>query len=352
MGDRRIVILTDGRTNPVNAKTAACVVRYKPEEVVALLDPTQAGKTAGELLGVGGAIPIVATLAEAPGANTLLIGIAPSGGKLPPAWRKILLEAIDRGMNLVSGLHDFLSNDPEISAAAAKHGVEIYDVRKNNERDVSNRLNLREDCLRIHTIGQDCSVGKMLASVELAIALKARGYDAKFVATGQTGIMIEGDGCPVDCVVSDFVNGAVEKLVLKNQHHDILLVEGQGSLSHPRYSAVTLGLLHGCVPHGMILVYEAGRPHVLGMDYIQLPSLKKIVEANEMMASFAMPAKVIGVAMNSRLLKPDEAEAERERVRRELGVPVCDVIRHGPGDLVDAILALRQRLFPHLAKAG
>ena len=124
----------------------------------------------GELLGVGGSIPVVAKLADAPAANTLLIGIAPSGGKLPPAWRKILLEAIDRGMNLVSGLHDFLSNDPEIAAAAAKRGVEIHDVRKNNERDVSNRKNLREDCLRIHTVGQDCSVGKMLASVEIALA--------------------------------------------------------------------------------------------------------------------------------------------------------------------------------------
>ncbi|HEX5472554.1 MAG TPA: DUF1611 domain-containing protein [Lacipirellulaceae bacterium] len=352
MVQRRIVILTDGRTNPVNAKTAACMIRYKPKEVVALLDTTQAGRTAGELLGVGGSLPIVGKLADAPPANTLLIGIAPSGGKLPPAWRAILLEAIDRGMNLVSGLHDFLSNDPELAAAAAKRGVEIHDVRKNNERDVANRLNLREDCLRILTIGQDCSVGKMLASVEIALALKTRGHDAKFVATGQTGIMIEGDGCPVDCVVSDFVNGAVEKLVLANQHHDILMVEGQGSISHPRYSSVTLGLLHGCVPHGMILVYEAGRPHVLGMDYIQLPTLKMIAEANELMASFAMPSRVIGVAMNSRLLNADEAETERERVRRELGVPVCDVIRHGPGELVDAILALQQELFPHLAKAG
>jgi uncharacterized NAD-dependent epimerase/dehydratase family protein len=256
-------------------------------------------------------------------------------------------------MNLVSGLHDFLSNDPEIAAAAAKKGVQIHDVRKNNERDVSNRLNLREDCLRIHTVGQDCSVGKMLASVELTLALKKRGYDTKFIATGQTGIMIEGDGCPVDCVVSDFVNGAVEKLILANQHHDFLLIEGQGSLSHPRYSAVTLGLLHGCVPHGMILVYEAGRKNVHGMDYIPLPSLKKIVEVNEMMASLAMPSKVIGVAMNSRLLSADEAEAERDRVRRELGVPVCDVIRHGSDDLVQAILDYRQKLFPHLAaKAG
>jgi uncharacterized NAD-dependent epimerase/dehydratase family protein len=354
MAARRIVILTDGRTNPVNAKTASCVIRYKPEEVVALLDTTQPGKTSQELLGVGGDIPVVASLADAPPANTLLIGIAPAGGKLPPAWRKILLEAVDRGMNLVSGLHDFLSNDPEISAAAAKRGVEIHDVRKNNERDVANRKDLREDCLRIHTVGQDCSVGKMLASVEIAIGLKKRGHDAKFVATGQTGIMIEGDGCPVDCVVSDFVNGAVEKLVLANQHHDILLVEGQGSLSHPRYSAVTLGLLHGCAPHGLILVYEAGRQNVLGMDYVPLTPLAKIVEVNEMMAQLANPAaRVIGVAMNSRLLGPDEAEAERERVRRELGVPVCDVIRHGPDDMIDAILALQHELFPHLrVKAG
>ncbi len=228
MAERRIVILTDGHTTPTGAKTASCVVRYKPNEVLALLDTTQPGRTAGELLGVGGAIPVVAQLADAPGANTLLIGIAPSGGKLPAAWRKILLEAIDRGMNLVSGLHDFLSNDAEIAVAAAKKGVQIHDVRKNNERDVSNRLNLREDCLRIHTVGQDCSVGKMLASVELTLGLKKRGCDAKFIATGQTGIMIEGDGCPVDCVVSDFVNGAVEKLILANQHHDILLIEGQG----------------------------------------------------------------------------------------------------------------------------
>jgi uncharacterized NAD-dependent epimerase/dehydratase family protein len=353
MSQRRIVILTDGHTNPITAKTASCVIRYKPQEVVALLDTTQPGRTSEELLGVGGAIPVVASLADAEDANTLMIGIAPSGGKLPAAWKKIILEAIDRGMTIVSGLHDFLANDAEIAAAANRRGVEIYDVRKNNERDVANRRNLREDCLRIHTVGQDCSVGKMLASVEITLGLKARGYDTKFIATGQTGIMIEGDGCPVDCVVSDFVNGAVEKLILANQHHDILVVEGQGSISHPRYSAVTAGLLHGCVPHGMIMVYEAGRKTVYGMDYVPLTPLAKLVEAYEMLASLAMPSRVIGVAMNSRLLSADDAETERERVRHELGVPACDVIRHGPGDLIDAILTLRHELFPHFAaKAG
>jgi uncharacterized NAD-dependent epimerase/dehydratase family protein len=193
----------------------------------------------------------------------------------------------------------------------------------------------------------------MLASVEITNGLKARGNDAKFVATGQTGIMIEGDGCPIDCVVSDFVNGAVEKLVLANQHHEILVVEGQGSLSHPRYSAVTLGLLHGCVPHGMIMVYEAGRTKVLGMDHIPLRPLATHIEINEMMASLAMPSRVIGIAMNSRLLSNDDAEAERRRVRDEFGVPVCDVLRHGPHDLVDAVLALQRELFPSLtAKAS
>ena len=119
------------------------------------------------------------------------------------------------------------------------------DVRKNNERDIAQRQNIRRDCLRILTVGQDCSCGKMVVSVEVARALQRRGKDAKFVATGQTGILLEGDGCPVDCVVSDFLNGAVEKLVLANQHHDILIVEGQGSITHPQYSPVTLGLVHG-----------------------------------------------------------------------------------------------------------
>lgn len=343
---RRIVILTDGHTNPTTAKTATCVVRYKPADVVALLDTTQVGKTSGELLGVGGNTPIVASLADAPSANTLLIGIAPSGGKLPAAWRKIILEAIERGMSIVSGLHDFLSNDTEFVAAAAKRRVEIHDVRKNSERDVANRLNIRDDCLRIHTVGQDCSVGKMLASVEITNALKARGEDAKFIATGQTGIMVEGDGVPIDCVVSDFVNGAIEKQILAQQHHNILVIEGQGSISHPRYSAVTCGLLHGCMPHGLIMVYEAGRRKVYGMDYIDLKPLDELVKAYEAFGSLAMPTRVIGFAINTRQLSPEEAEAERKRVKQEFGLPACDVIRHGSDELVDAVLRLRQELFP------
>ncbi len=342
--ERRLAILTEGHTEPVTGKTASSVLRYRPEEVVALIDSTQVGKTTHELLGVGGNTPIFAKLADCKGANTLMIGIAPSGGRIPPAWRAIILDALNQGMDVVSGLHEFISNDPAFVEAATKSGATISDVRKNDEHDCATRLNIREECLRIHTVGQDCCVGKMLAAIEMTNAMKARGHDAKFVASGQTGIMIEGDGVPIDCVVADFVNGAIEKQILANQHHEMLFIEGQGSLAHPKYSAVTLGLLHGCAPHGMVMCYEAARPAMHGMEYVELTPLAKLVEVYETMANLMGPSKVIGVAMNSRRLNDEQAEEEREKVRAELGLPVCDVIRHGSDDLVEAILAMRPQL--------
>jgi len=335
---RQLVILTEGHTNPHTAKTASCLIRYRRDEVVALLDSTQAGKTTQDLLGVGGNLPVIASLAEAPTANTLLLGIAPPGGKIPRPWRAVILEAIAKGMDVVAGLHEFLTEDPEFVAAAERHGVTLTDVRKNNEKDISRRVGLRPDCLRVLTVGHDCSVGKMLTAVELTNALRAAGHDAKFIATGQTGIMVEGDGCPIDRVISDFVSGAVEKMILKQQHHAILLVEGQGSLVHPSYSGVTLSLLHGALPQAMILCYEVGRDRITGIDHLKIPPLAKIKELNETMASVSQPSRVIGISMNSRRVSAPEAAAERQRVRAEFGLPVCDVIRDGPDELVEAIL--------------
>ncbi len=337
----KFVILTEGHSNPHTAKTACSVIRYRGEKVVAILDSTQKGKTSQELLGVGGSLPIIGSLAEAPEANGLLIGIAPPGGKIPPAWRSIILEALERGMSIVSGLHDFISVDPEFAAVAARTGSRIFDVRRNNERSVARRRDLRPDCLRVHTVGHDCSVGKMVVSIEVTQGLKRRGFDAKFVATGQTGIMVEGDGLPIDCVVADFVSGAAERLVLMNQHHDILLVEGQGSLVHPSYSSVTLGLLHGCLPHALILCYEVGRTHVAGIEHVPIPPLAEIKRLNEIMGSIHMPCKVIGIAMNSRKVSAEEAEQERKQLREQFQLPVCDVFRHGADELVDAVLEFR-----------
>lgn len=335
---QRLLLLTEGRTDPYGAKTATNFVRYKREQVVALIDSTQAGKTAGDLLGVGGAIPIVASLAKAPPADTLIIGSSPVGGQLPTAWRTVVLQALQRGLNVTSGMHEFLSDDAELSAAARQSGAVIFDVRKNNVRALARREGLREACLRVHTVGHDCNVGKMVVSWELTQALRKRSIDAKFVATGQTGIMLEGDGCPIDCVVSDFVNGAAEQLVLQNQHHAMLMIEGQGSLVHPMYSAVTLGLLHGSAPHALIMCYQADRTHVAALNHVPLPDLPTLISVYETMAGLMQPCRVMGLGINSRKLTAAQAAKERARVQEQTGLPACDVVRDGPEILVDAVL--------------
>ncbi len=337
---RRIVCLTEGHTNPHTAKTAASVIRYRPDEAVAVLDSAHAGGDLEKLLGVGRGLPIIASLIAAPpDANTLLIGIAPPGGKIPAAWRVIILDAIARGMDIVSGLHDFLSDDAEFATAAQQRGVKLVDVRKNNEKTIARRVGVNPNCLRIHTVGHDCSIGKMCVAIEVTNALKSRGYDAKFIATGQTGIMVEGDGLPIDCVVADFVAGAAEKLVLENQHHQIVVVEGQGSLTHPSYSGVTLGLLHGCMPQGLLLCYEVGRERVTGVESMTIPPLAEIKRLNELMANVMCHSEVLGIGMNGRRITPVEAEVERAARVAEFGLPVCDVYRDGPAALADAVAA-------------
>jgi uncharacterized NAD-dependent epimerase/dehydratase family protein len=339
---RKLVILTEGHTNPHTAKTASCLIRYCRDDVVALLDGTQQGKSAADLLGVGDDVPVVGALAEAAEANTLLLGIAPPGGKIPTPWRAIILEAIERGMDVTAGLHDFLSEDAEFVAAANRHRAALTDVRKNSEGDIARRRGIRPDCLRILTVGHDCSVGKMVTSMELCQGLQHVGEDAHFIATGQTGIMVSGDGCPVDRVIADFVSGAVEKMLVKHQHHEILVIEGQGSLVHPSYSGVTLGLMHGAIPHALILCYEVGRETITGLDHLQIPPLARIKELNEVMAGIFGPCPVIGVSMNSRRVDAQTAAAERDRVRGEFGLPVCDVIRDGPDALVETVVQFKK----------
>ena len=339
---RQMVILTDGFSDSYAAKTAICVIRYRPDEVVAVLDGSSSGKTAGELLGVGGAIPVVGRLADAHGANTLLIGIAPPGGKLPAAWEPIVLDALKRRMTVVSGLHDLLRNNTRFVAAAEEYGGTLVDLRDSNESDVASGEPFRDGCLRIHTIANDCSVGKMVAAVELADGLRRAGVDAQFIATGQTGMLVAGNGCAVDRVISDFVPGAAEKLVRANEHHEVVVVEGQGSLFHPRYSGVTLSLLHGIQPDGMVLVYEMGRTFIHGMEPRPIPPLRRTVEYYEETASLLHPSRVIGVAVNGRRFNDAEVQAECARVENELGVPTCDVIRHGPAKLVEAVQAMRK----------
>lgn len=332
---RKMILLTWGFTNPRTAKTATGLLRFCPEECVAVFDPDLAGQTSASVLEVERDVPIVSALGDVAEADTLVIGIAPPGGKLPPQWRPVLLEAIQRGMNVLSGMHDFLSEDVEFSIAAEKHEVSLIDVRKNDFQEIAERPGFRKDCCRLHTVGHDCSVGKMLVSLELSRGLARRGHDTHFIGTGQTGIMVSGEGLPIDCIKSDFVSGAVEQLVVQNQEHDILVVEGQGSVVHPSYSAVTLGLLHGCQPHGLVFVFEAGRTAVGGMDHVQLPGLAKQRSLFETMARIYQGCETIAVAMNGRFLEPKAAKKVAEQVEDELNLPVIDVIRDGPDRLLD-----------------
>ena len=340
---RRIVLLTDGYSTPFLAKTAISLLRYRRDDVAAVLDQEHAGKDVRDLFGTGDGVPIVSELPE--GIDAVFIGIAPPGGKLPVAWRPVICEALNRGIDIVSGLHDFLCEDSEFVKLAETNGSSLVDVRRNTEKETAKAEPFRDGCLRIHSVGHDCTVGKMVTTLEVQRELANRGRDACFLASGQTGIMVSGDGVPADCVVADFVNGAVESLVKRNEQHDILLIEGQGCISHPSFSAVTLGLLHGCAPQGLIYCYEFGRTHVKGLDGVPLLSHQRLIETYELAASLRHPCRVIGIAMNSRTATEAEANDERKRMSEEFGLPACDVYRDGAAPLADAVLHLQKELF-------
>ncbi len=280
-------------------------------------------------------------LSDVADVDAIYIGIAPPGGKLPEEWRPVILEALRRGIDVVSGLHDFLTEDKEYVATATQTGSRLVDVRRNRCRSTAVSHRFRPGCTRIHTVGHDCSIGKMVAALEIHRGLVQRDQSSVFLATGQTGIMISRDGVPIDCVVADFVNGAAEQLAKRNEHHDFLLIEGQGSISHPAFSAVTLGLLHGSAPDGLVFCYEAGRTQVKGLDNVDIPPMKEQMAAYFVNANLRHPCRFVGIAINTRGLSSEEAIAEIASAEAEFGLPACDVYRTGADKLVEACMGLR-----------
>lgn len=340
---RSIAILTEGHSTPFHAKTAMSLVRYREKDVAAIVDSCADSPTSQSLFGFGGEIPIVSSVGDVAKSDAMYIGIASRGGKIPSDWRPIILAAIQHEMDIVSGLHEFISDDEEFVFQAQKSGSRLIDVRKNAFKETASGYDFPKNCVRIHTVGHDCSVGKMVTALEIQRGLVKCGADAKFLATGQTGIMIEGEGVPVDCVVADFINGSAEDLVRRNQNHDFVLVEGQGSLSHPSFSAVTVGLLHGCAPNGLVYCYEAGRQNVKGLD-IALPDKQKQLETYLTLANLRQECELIGVAVNTRYQTPEEANSEIANAEEAFGVPACDVYRAGAEKLIEASVQLRKRL--------
>lgn len=350
MSQPSFIILAEGAFGNETAKTAAGAIRYLPERIVAVLDSALAGKTVREVLGFGGEIPVVATLEQAldlPGrrADALLIGIAPQGGALPPEWRALLNAAIDAGLHVWSGLHTFLEDDPELRGRAHRAGVELRDLRRPPRNlPVGTGKARGTGAFRVLTVGTDCNVGKMTACLEMRRELLARGVRARFAGTGQTGILIDGAGIAVDAVVSDFVAGAAERLTLDAaEGADVVLVEGQGSLLHPGYSGVMLGLMHGSMPQAMVLCWMPGRPNIYGGDYdwVEIPSLDAVVRLYEEAMRWACPpgpCPVIGVAANTYDLPEEEARRAVGRAAEATGLPATDPVRFGAGVLADAVL--------------
>jgi len=346
----RYLILADGEFAPETSKTANSVIRYQPDRVVGVLDRRQAGRTVQDILGFGGAIPIVGSMDQAlrlqP--NAVLIGIAPIGGRLPDEWRSWLADALDAGCDLWSGLHTFLSDDPLLAERARANGRTIHDVRRSpGPLPVAMGLARQVAPLVVLTVGTDCNVGKMTAQLQLASGLSARGYRTRFVATGQTGIFIEGWGTAVDAVVADFIAGAAEELVLKAAPDaDILLVEGQGSINHPGYSGVTLGLLHGTCPDALILCHQASRQFIgeyRGEPWLRIPPLADYVRMYELIGSAVHPTRVIGICQNTYDLDDAAAQEACAAAARTTGLPATDPVRYDPAPLLDAIAAAAER---------
>jgi uncharacterized NAD-dependent epimerase/dehydratase family protein len=338
------LILADGDFSPMTSKTANSVIRYLPERVVAVVDRIEAGKTVQEVLGFGGAIPVVGSMEEGlrRGPTAVLIGIAPAGGRLPDEWRGWLADALDAGCDLWSGLHTFLSDDPLLAERAKANGRRILDVRRPPPNlPVAAGLARLAEPFVVLTVGTDCNVGKMTAQLQLAGGLNARGLRTRFVATGQTGIFIEGWGTAVDAVVADFIAGAAEELVLKAAPDaDIVLVEGQGSINHPGYSGVTLGLLHGSCPDALILCHQASREYIgeyRGEPWLRIPPLKDYVTMYELLGSAVHPTKVIAISMNTYDLSQTDARATCEAATRDTGLPCTDPVRFDSTPLLDAI---------------
>ncbi len=339
---RRLLVLAEGKSgDPHFGKTARGVMRYRPEEVVALLDSERAGETEQ-------GFPVVGSVNDALcfDPTVALVGVATAGGRFPPAWTELLRSCISNGLHVENGLHEFLTNDPELVKLARRHDVELRDLRRPpQDLNVPTGANLELPVRTVLTVGSDCAIGKMTVALELDAEARRRGARSEFVPTGQTGMAIAGWGIAVDAVVSDFIAGATERLVVEGYERggELLWVEGQGSLLHPSYSGVTLGLMHGSAPHAYVLCHKAGERFVDGDARYPIPPLSELVDLHERISLLSRRAKVVALALNTRDLDEDAARASIEGSAVETGLPATDPVRFDAAPIVDAVEAYFKR---------
>ena len=341
MSEKKYLILAEEFSqDPHYAKTMRGVLRYRRESVVAILDTKRAGAS-------DDGVPIVATVDEGMqyGPDTGLVGVVTQGGRFPGDWQDLLKDCVRHGLDLENGLHVRLHDIPGLPELARERGVALRDLREPPpDLSTATGANLAVDATIVLTVGSDCAIGKMTATCELDQEARKRGLRSVFVPTGQTGIAIAGWGISVDAVVSDFLAGAAEQLVVEGgKRGDLLWVEGQGAILHPIYSGVTVGLMHGSAPHQYVLCHEVGRTVTEGdptaSPIVRLPEL---VELHERMSLKLRPAKVTCISLNTSELSEDEARAAIAAAEEETGLPADDPVRFGAGKLLEAVLNARR----------
>src|SRR5436190_549688 len=339
MAEKRYLVLAEDYSgDPHYGKTARGIVHYGLTPTVALVDSTRAGD-------VQDGIPIVGSIEDARPLDptTAIVGVATAGGRFPPKWRELLKSCIANGLDVENGLHQFIADDPELAELAERRGVELRDLRRPPAGlNVPTGDNLRVPARIVLTVGSDCAIGKMTVALELDRAARARGLASVFVPTGQTGMAIAGWGIAIDAVVADFIAGASERLVVEARERggDLLFVEGQGSVTHPAYSGVTLGLVHGSAPHLFVLCHRAGSTDHEGFEGHPLAPLPELVDLHERISLRIRPAKVAAVALNTRGLDDEAARSAVAAAAAETGLVADDPVRFGPDRLLDAVLAV------------
>ncbi|NIO00840.1 MAG: DUF1611 domain-containing protein [Candidatus Latescibacteria bacterium] len=338
---RKTLLLADGEFPTAKAKTAVCFIRYREKDAAVVLDRGNAGKTVFDTLGIGRNIPIVATVEEAKAFHPeiAIVGVAPRGGHLDDIFREQILECIDAGMDIISGLHVFLEDDKEIREALSKSGSQIWDVRRvSEEGTIASGNGCTTGARSVLTVGTDCGVGKMTVTYELYMEAVRRGLNVSWAATGQTGMILRERGIAIDRVISDFIGGATEALVnLEGVGKDVVLVEGQGALIHPGYAGVTLGLMFGAMPDCMVLVHDVERDKVREYN-VEIPPLSEVIRLHQLVMAPLKDVPFAGVALNTSCLGEEEARDMIRTVEKETGLPAGDMVRFGAGEVVDGIV--------------
>lgn len=312
------------------AKTAAGVVDWRRDWCVGQMRLPGCGATVG-------LADMDVPAAVAAGAKTFVIGVVNAGGVLPDHWIDVIVEAMEAGLDVASGLHGRLKDTERLAEAAARTGAALHDLRHAEERFATGK-GTRRPGRRLLTVGTDCSVGKKYAALALEAEMRARGLDAEFRATGQTGVLIAGRGVAVDAVVADFISGAAEWLTPANapDHWDV--VEGQGSLFHPSFAGVTLGLLHGAQPDAFVVCHEPTRTTMRNVAH-PLPTIGQVIEATVAAGRLTNPEiRCVGISINTAALPEAEARATLDAAAAEHGLPASDPIRFGVGPIVDRLL--------------